>query len=88
MTALSTECEDDMNDMNDMNNTDAYEKAQKLVESFDDAQLQRTWDALRVYNPQSTANDIPMDDWAQMVYNEIGKRKSKKPLTTGVKEVS
>ena len=52
-----------------------HSEVRHKVESLEDADLQRIWDALDDYDPNETAdNGMPMDDWATLIASEMDRR--------------
>lgn len=53
------------------------QEAIKRIQAMSDTELQAAWDALEYYDPREywdSANNVRMDDWAELIYSEMDKR--------------
>ncbi len=63
--------------------SDEYVKALELVERMDEEELENCWRAiwnggLDYKDYMELVNNIPRDDWIEMVHGEVNRRKFKK----------
>jgi hypothetical protein len=53
----------------------AWEKCVKMVESMTDEDVRNTWNSIPLSHwAEDCVNDIPADDWMELVYSEMNIR--------------